>query len=251
MKSINKVFGHVLVLAVGTAFWPPPLSDKPPMAQTAARMPAELSVDDLFDYARLQATPLRSDPYNHVAVADFVTKRAQPLLIRDFPEIFGPGNVEPGDVPQGPAFDVLFEELNSTRFRDAIGAKFGLDLSKTEPTIGLRSLAEATDGRIHHDHYSKLITLLLYFNETWDSPGGKLRICRGEHDIEDYTTEVAPLSGTLIAFRNTSTSWHGHKQHVGVRRMLQLSFRDMSGTVGLERKISKLTKPIRRMLNVS
>ena len=221
------------------------------MAQAAARMPVELSADDLFDYAKLAATPLRTEPYDHVLVEDFVTAAAQPALIRDYPAITGPGNVEPGEVPQGPAFDLLLEALSSDRFRDAIGDKFGLDLSRTEPTIGLRSLAESTDGRIHHDHRSKLITLLLYFNESWDSPGGKLRICRNEHDIEDYTTEVEPLSGTLIAFRNTLTSWHGHKQHVGVRRMLQLSYRDMSGMVGVERKIAKLTKPIRRMLNLS
>lgn len=221
------------------------------MAQAAALMPAELSLDELFDYAALANTPLRSDPYDHVLVETFVTERARPLLLRDYPAIAGPGNVEPGEVPHGPTFDVLLEELTGTRFRDAIGTKFGLDLRRTEPTIGLRSLAEATDGRIHHDHRSKLITLLLYFNESWDAPGGKLRICRNEHDIEDYTTEVEPLSGTLIAFRNTPTSWHGHKQHVGTRRMLQLSFRDMSGTVGIERKISKFTKPIRRMLNMS
>jgi SM-20-related protein len=186
-----------------------------------------------------------------VLVEDFVTEAARPALIRDYPAITAPGNVEPGDVPHGPAFDLLLAELESDRFRDAIAAKFGLDLSRTESTIGLRSLAEATDGRIHHDHRSKLITLLLYFNESWDAPGGKLRICRNEHDIEDYTTEVEPLSGTLIAFHNTPTSWHGHKQHVGVRKMLQLSFRDMSGTAVIERKISRFTKPIRRMLNMS
>jgi hypothetical protein len=221
------------------------------MAQAAVRIPAEMTADDLFDYGRLAATPLRTDPYGHVLVENFVRDEAQKALIRDYPEITGPGNVEPGDAPQGPAFDVLIDELTSDRFKNAIGEKFGIDLSNTEATIGLRSYAEATDGRIHHDHRSKLITLLLYFNESWDSPGGKLRICRSEHDIEDYVTEVEPLSGTLIAFHNTPTSWHGHKQHVGVRKMLQLSFRDMSGTVGLERKVSRLTKPIRRLLNMS
>lgn len=221
------------------------------MAQAAARMPAELSVDDLFDYARLEAAQLRVEPYKHVLVEDFVKTPAQAALARDYPRITSPGNVEPGDAPQGPAFDRLIEELTSERFRNAIGAKLDLDLSRTEPTIGLRSLAEETDGRIHHDHRSKIVTLLLYFNETWGSPGGKLRICRNEHDIEDYTTEVEPVSGTLIAFHNTPTSWHGHKQHVGERKMLQLSFRDMSGTVGLERKLSKLTKPIRRALKMS
>lgn len=221
------------------------------MAQAAAPMPAALSAGDLFDYARLDAATLRTDPYKHVLVDDFVKASAQAALIRDYPAITGPGNVEPGDVPQGPAFDTLIEELTSDRFRDAIGRKLGLDLSRTEPTIGLRSFAEETDGRIHHDHRSKIVTLLLYFNETWAAPGGKLRICRGEEDIEDYATEVEPLSGTLIAFHNTPTSWHGHKQHVGERKMLQLSFRDMSGTVGLERKLSRLTKPIRRALKMS
>ncbi len=221
------------------------------MAQAAARMSTDIAIDELFDYARLAATPLQTEPYGHVLVEGFVRKPVQAALIRDYPEITGPGNVEPGDVPQGPAFDALIAELESDRFKNAIGKKFGIDLSRTEPTIGLRSFAEATDGRIHHDHRSKLITLLLYFNESWDSPGGKLRICRSEHDIEDYATEVEPLSGTLIAFHNTPTSWHGHKQHVGIRRMLQLSFRDMSGTVGLERKVSRLTKPIRRLLNMS
>lgn len=221
------------------------------MAQAAARMSPEITTNDLFDYARLAATPLQSEPYGHVLVEDFVYQQAQGALIRDYPEIGGPGNVEPGDVPHGPAFDVLLAELRSARFKNAISEKLGIDLSNTEATIGMRSCAEATDGRIHHDHRSKLITLLLYFNESWDSAGGKLRICRSEHDIEDYATEVEPLSGTLIAFHNTPTSWHGHKQHVGVRKMLQLSFRDMSGTVGLERKVSRLTKPIRRLLNMS
>lgn len=221
------------------------------MAQAAARMSTDIAIDELFDYALLAATPLQTEPYGHVLVEGFVREPVRAALIRDYPEITGPGNVEPGDVPQGPAFDALLGELESDRFKNAIGKKFGIDLSRTEATIGLRSFAEATDGRIHHDHRSKLITLLLYFNESWDSPGGKLRICRSEHDIEDYATEVEPLSGTLIAFHNTPTSWHGHKQHVGVRRMLQLSFRDMSGTVGLERKVSRLTKPIRRLLNMS
>lgn len=221
------------------------------MAQATAQVSADLEADDLFDYARLAATPLRTEPYSHVLVEDFVTESAQAALLRDYPTIAGPGNVEPGTVPQGPVFDLLIDELLSDRFRDAIAAKFDLDLSRTEPTIGLRAFSEATDGRIHHDHRSKIITLLLYFNDGWDSAGGKLRLCRSEDDIEDYTTEVEPLSGTLIAFHNTPTSWHGHKQHVGVRRMLQLSFRDMSGTVGIERKISRMTKPLRRLLNMS
>lgn len=205
----------------------------------------------LFDYARLAGAERRDEPFPHVLVEDFVTVAVQRMLISDFPAIKGPGNVEPGEVPQGPAFDELITELESDRFRDAIAAKFDIDLSNAVPTIGIRAYAEPTDGRIHCDHRSKLITLLLYFNETWDDEGGRLRICRDQNDIENFATEVVPLSGTLIAFRNGPAAWHGHKQHVGQRRMLQLSYRDMSGIVGIERRLSRLTKPIRRMLNLS
>ncbi|MCB1992454.1 MAG: 2OG-Fe(II) oxygenase [Geminicoccaceae bacterium] len=222
------------------------------MAQAIARATNSLSpVPPPFDYARLAATERRDDPFPHVLVENFVTVPDRAALISDFPAITGPGNVEPGDVPQGPAFDRLILELESDRFRAAIADKFGIDLSNAVPTIGIRAFAEPTDGRIHCDHRSKLITLLLYFNEEWTDEGGRLRICRDQSDIEDFATEVVPLSGTLIAFRNGPTAWHGHKQHVGQRRMLQLSFRDMSGIVGIERRLSRLTKPIRRMLNLS
>ncbi len=222
------------------------------MAQAAARVTTAPSPAlPLFDYARLADTDRVDEPFPHVLVENFVAVPAQAALIDDFPRITGPGNVEPGDVPQGPAFYRLILELESERFRDAIAMKFDIDLSRTVPTIGVRAFAEPTDGRIHCDHRSKLITLLLYFNEEWDEEGGRLRMCRGQNDIEDFVTEVVPLSGTLVAFRNGPTAWHGHKQHVGQRRMLQLSFRDMSGIVGFERRLSRLTKPIRRMLNLS
>ncbi len=222
------------------------------MAKAATRVTSAASpVPPLLDYARLADTERNDDPFPHVLVEDFVEIAAQGALIRDFPRIKGPGNVAPGDVPHGPAFERLVQELESDRFRDAIASKFGIDLTRTVPTIGVRAFAEPTDGRIHCDHRSKLVTLLLYFNEKWEDEGGRLRICRDQHDIENFTTEVVPLSGTLIAFRNGPAAWHGHKQHVGPRRMLQLSFRDMSGIVGLERRLSRLTKPIRRMLNLS
>lgn len=222
------------------------------MAQANARVTTSSApLPSPFDYSRLEATARRDEPFPHVLVENFVTLAVQPELISDFPAITGPGNVEPGDVPQGPAFDRLILELEGDRFRDAIAAKFDIDLSNAVPTIGVRAYAEPTDGRIHCDHRSKLITLLLYFNDTWGDEGGRLRICRDQNDIEDFATEVVPVSGTLIAFRNGPTAWHGHKQHVGQRRMLQLSYRDMSGMVGIERRLSRLTKPIRRMLNLS
>ena len=205
----------------------------------------------LFDYDQFDATTLVDDPFNFIVVPDFVTPGARADLIRDFPEIEGPGNFTPEQLNYGPTFAQLIDELNSERFRKAFERKFDMDLSDTTVNIGIRKYCEATDGRIHTDHKTKVITLLLYFNEDWPHDGGQLRMMRSNDDIEDYASEVAPLSGTLLAFRRTEDSLHGHKQFVGQRRMLQMSFVAPSVAGDVQRQMNKLTKPIRRLLNMS
>jgi hypothetical protein len=71
---------------------------------------------------------------------------------------------------------------------------------------------------------------------------------RSPSDLEDYAAEVVPAGGTLLAFRRTDDSFHGHKPFVGVRRILQLSYTKGGDTA---RFISHLTKPVRRLLGKS
>ncbi|HKD69048.1 MAG TPA: 2OG-Fe(II) oxygenase, partial [Candidatus Binataceae bacterium] len=80
------------------------------------------------------------------------------------------------------------------------------------------------DGRIHTDSETKIITLLLYLNLVWDQPEGRLRLLRRSDDIEDYVREVVPRAGTMLAFRRSSRSFHGHRPHVGERRVVQLNW---------------------------
>ena len=86
----------------------------------------------------------------------------------------------------------------------------------------MRKFCESSDGNIHTDHKSKVITVLVYFNTDWDEQAGQLRLLRSRTDIEDYAAEVPPAGGTLLAFRRTRNSWHGHKRFVGmdIRRPL-------------------------------
>ena len=205
----------------------------------------------LFDYRSFDATPLVREPFDYIVVPDFVTVGARDDLIRDFPEITGPGNFTPPDLTFGPSFAGLLDELRSDRFRQAFERKFDMDLSQTSPNIGIRKFCETTDGRIHTDHVTKLITLLIYFNEDWPHDGGQLRMMRSASDIEDYAAEVPPLSGTMLAFRRSEESLHGHKQFIGQRRMLQMSFVAKSASGDVQRQFSRLTKPIRRLFNMS
>jgi SM-20-related protein len=221
------------------------------MATAAARVhaaPETWNDTTLFDFAAFEAAPLAHDPFDYLIVPGFLRAEALRALNRDFPQIEGPSNFPPERLTYGPAFAALIEALRGRAFAARIEGKFEVDLSDCVATIGIRKFCEATDGNIHTDHKSKLITVLLYFNEDWPHAGGRLRMVRSASDLEDYAAEVVPAGGTLLVFRRTDNSFHGHKPFVGERRMLQLSYTRGGDTA---RFISHLTKPVRRLLGKS
>ena len=221
------------------------------MATAAATMharEANWNESTLFDFAAFDATPLVRAPFDHLVVPGFLRPDALSALNRDFPPIEGPSNFTPERLTYGPSFAALIEALRGRAFAAHVERKFELDLSGCATTIGIRRFCEAADGNIHTDHKSKLITVLLYFNPDWPHAGGRLRMVRSATDLEDYATEVVPAGGTLLAFRRTDNSFHGHKPFVGERRMLQLSY-TRGGDAA--RFIGGLTKPVRRLFGKS
>ena len=221
------------------------------MATAAAKMRADQATWNeatLFDFAAFDARPLVRAPFDHLIVPAFLHADALAAVNRDFPPIEGPSNFTPERVTCGPAFVALIEALRGRVFARHCERKFDVDLDGCATTIGIRRFCEATDGNIHTDHKSKLITVLLYFNPEWSHPGGRLRMLRSATDLEDYAAEVVPAGGTLLAFRRTDNSFHGHKPFVGERRMLQLSYTKGGDAA---RFISGLTKPVRRLLGKS
>jgi SM-20-related protein len=213
--------------------------------ETRRTQPGSMS---MFDVDAFHATALQRKPFDHLVVPGFIRPEALALLNRDYPQIQGPGNMAADELDCGPAFAQLLATLKSQPFAELVGEKFAVDLSGCAATISVRRYSEATDGNIHTDHRSKLITLLLYFNTSWEHEGGRLRMLNSASDLEDYAAEVTPCCGTLLAFRRTDISYHGHKPFVGERRMLQLSW-TRGGDVA--RYVSSLTKPVRRLLNLS
>ena len=55
-------------------------------------------------------------------------------------------------------------------------------------------------------------------------PRADCACCAGRDDLEDLRAEVTPLAGTMVAFRRSERSFHGHRPHVGERRSLQLNW---------------------------
>ena len=217
-------------------------------AATTSQVEASAAGRSLFDLAAFDATPLEHDPFDYMVVPEFIRPEMLDAINADYPRIDGPGNVAIDELTCGPVFQQLLGELRGPELAGHFASKFDIDLSGCATTISVRSFSETTDGHIHTDHKSKLITVLLYFNKEWPHAGGRLRMLRSADDMEDYTAEVLPEGGKMLAFRRTDDSFHGHKPHVGERRILQLSW-TRGGDVA--RKISGLTRPIRRLLNLS
>ena len=204
-----------------------------------------------LDLAALSATPLERDPFDFLVVPSFVASESLAAINRDYPDIAEPGNFKLEDLDYGPAFAALMAELSGPGLTDQMGAKFGVDLSGCPQTITVRRFSEQTDGHIHVDHRTKIITMLVYLNEDWDTAGGQLRFLRSATDLEDYAAEVAPLGGTMLAFQRSEKSFHGHKPFVGERRMIQLAWVREGALARCEKRFNRLSKPVRRLLNMS
>src|SRR5262249_15881557 len=65
--------------------------------------------------------------------------------------------------------------------------------------------------------------------ESWDQPGGRLRLLRSSHNLDDIIVEVPPIAGTLLAFKRSNNSWHGHEPFVGERRVIQFNWLTSQG----------------------
>ncbi len=204
----------------------------------------------MLDFDALEATPLQRDPFDYLVVPDFIRVEARPAVERDYPEIQGPANHRLEELKPGPGFQAFLEELQSPEMSQRIAAKFGVDLDGAETTITMRSYAQTSDGNIHTDSWTKIITALVYFNPTWEQETGALRLLRSATDIEDYAAEVPPLSGTLLAFRRSERSFHGHKPFEGERRMLQMSWVQPSRSAAVALRVKRLTTRLMKALRI-
>jgi hypothetical protein len=178
----------------------------------------------VLDLDRLRAAPLERDPFDFVVVEKFVPAAALPAILADFPAVRGAGSFPIKSLEYGVAFAGLVAALTGRPLAQAMAEKFGVDLVGRPTMLTVRGLGDAGDGRIHTDSASKIITLLLYMNGVWEPLGGRLRLLRGPDDLEDCAREVAPLAGTMLAFRRSARSFHGHRPHIGERRVLQLNW---------------------------
>ena len=168
----------------------------------------------------------------------------------DLPAIQKGGSFPTEGLRLGPSAKALIGELEQPAFRDAVAAKFGLALDEAPVMVTLRGQSREKDGRIHCDSAAKRVTVLLYLNPEgveWARQEGCLRLLRGPDDIEDYAVEVPPVNGTLLAFPNGPTTFHGHKQFIGRRYVIQLNWMTTDDKARYEMRRHKVSAFLKRL----
>jgi hypothetical protein len=178
----------------------------------------------LLDLEALEAAPLVRDPFNFTVVKEAIRPVDAAAIRDDFPEIEDSGLLPVEETRHGPLFGRLVRELQSEEVARAFSEKFGVNLVGRPQMITVRGRCAAKDGRIHTDSKTKLITVLIYFNDQWEAAGGRLRLLRSPTDLNDMIGEAPPDSGTMIAFRRSEKSYHGHEPYEGVRRYVMVNW---------------------------
>jgi SM-20-related protein len=177
----------------------------------------------IIDVDKVNSANLETSPYEYIVVSDFIKEAWKDKLIEAYPKVKAAGSFPLSTVPCSNEFKQLIDELNSDAFRHAVEKKFSLDLAGKPTMFTVRGKCRLKDGQVHTDSETKIITVLLYMNPSWENQGGRLRLLKS-NDLDDIKTEVSPNVGTLLVFKRSDNSYHGHLPFEGTRKVIQMNW---------------------------
>lgn len=173
----------------------------------------------------IAAAETRTSPFTYMVASGALTDEEAREVRRDYPDITKTGYLPLSKLVVEGRFGELIHDLQSPALARILSEKLGLDLVDKPRMITVRRLSKEGDGRIHNDSKSKICTMLIYLNESWDpTEGGAIRALNGDKDMDDYAEEVTPVAGNVFAFARSETSWHGHPPYAGERYVIQTTF---------------------------
>jgi len=201
-----------------------------------------------LDLEGFEKTHLIHEPFEYLVVPEFVKSEVREAINNDYPKVREAGSFPLSELTFGPKFKELIDDLNSPEFRAAFERKFSIDLADRPTMITVRGRCSEKDGKIHTDSKTKIITVLLYMNASWENAGGRLRLLRAENNLNDVLFEVPPVEGTLLAFKRSDNSWHGHKPFIGERRVIQFNWVTSEEVVRREQSRHRFSATIKNFL---
>ncbi|MDX2309549.1 MAG: 2OG-Fe(II) oxygenase [Hyphomicrobium sp.] len=181
---------------------------------------------------KLRAAKVETSPYQYTVVPGFLSPESVSRINATYPKIEQGGSFPLEMLDENMAIKEVIDELDGPEFEKIVAEKFAVEIEGRPKMYSLRGYTRAKDGQIHTDSKDKIITVLVYLNENWQQPGGRLRILKNGHDVDDFVAEVPPDNGTLLIFKRADNSWHGHHPFEGPRRSLQMNWMTSEGSKG-------------------
>ena len=179
--------------------------------------------NQFFDYTAIEGASVNQQPFPFFGVDNALNISCHREILANFPNISSGGSYSLSDITISDTLGELITEIKSDRFRALISKKLDIDLTNKPVLITARGNSRLRDGRSHTDSKTKLITVLLYFNDGWDHKTGRLRILNS-NNVNDCDTEFSAAIGQMIAFKVTDNCWHGYQPFEGQRQSLQINF---------------------------
>lgn len=107
-----------------------------------------------------------------------------------------------------PAWQRLAADLLSPEYRDAMSNFTGVDLSNLAIEANAFHYSRSAWLGPHVDLEDKLVTHVLYFNDSWnESDGGCLTILRSG-DMAQAVKAITPIVGNSVVLVRSTNSWH-------------------------------------------
>jgi hypothetical protein len=102
----------------------------------------------------------------------------------------------------------LANDFLAPEYRAAMSSLTGFDLANAPLEVNVFRYPPGGSHGAHPDHRDKIVTHVLYFNESWnDDDGGCLTILRSS-DPRDIASKVSPVVGSSAVLVRSSDSWH-------------------------------------------
>jgi len=212
---------------------------------------ALVSEEPLIDAARLDGCQLQLQPFAFLVARGQLPLAAADVLERDFPRYESAGffPYQPEDC--GPAIVACVDALTSAAFARALGEKLGIAQLDTLPTlVTICRHLNKRHGTIHTDSRSKVATALLYLEPEWPhGSAGSLRFLTRIDSIDALAApEIAPVYGTIAAFRRADNSFHGHLPFEGERRVIQVAWLTSLEEVERKTKRGRFSRLLKKLL---
>ena len=179
----------------------------------------------MIDFNKLQSVEVDKTHYPFFALDNcLIDNPSSTALARDFPDIESGGSIPPSSIDLEESIKKLISDLESQEMKTILEEKLNVDLSNAEIVTTLRGYSRKKDGKIHTDSKSKIITLLLYLNESWEYETGKLRMLKNGENLDDFIKEIPATLGSVVAFKVTENCFHGFLPFEGKRQSIQMNY---------------------------